>query len=165
MPNITAVLSETNKSAFSGITASGIVGLSDQYPQVDWILDTRATRAAKVSAPVQQDEEPVPCCGYLGFLFKDVLAMMDNPALPFTDPELFNIQNDNTFGQATPKTPLYTCMYKYTADELSPVSETDALVNMDIVGAVRSTWVIYVRRPLGAWDFCHLPEPQKIYPG
>ncbi|KAM0484283.1 hypothetical protein ACHAPX_001703 [Trichoderma viride] len=124
VPNITTVLSEINKSAFAGIIPSGIVGLANQYPQVNSVLEKHVL--PQYQSLFNKVRSQCLVADVTDFLFKDVLGMLDDPSLPFTDPDLVRIQNDNALGKATPKIPLY--VYKSTEDELSPVSETDALV-------------------------------------
>lgn len=138
VPNITTVLSEINKSAFAGIIPSGIVGLANQYPQVNGVIEKHVL--PQYQSLFNKVRSQCLVADISDFLFKDVLAMLDDPSLPFTDPELVRIQNDNALGQATPKIPLY--VYKSTGDELSPVSETDALVKKYCGGG---TPVEYVR--------------------
>ncbi|RFU77839.1 lipase, secreted [Trichoderma arundinaceum] len=141
VPNITTVLSEINKSLTAGIIASGFVGLSNQYPQVNKILEQHVL--PKYQPLFNKVRNQCLVADILDFLFKDVLAMLDDPTLPFTDPELVRIQNDNAPGQVTPKIPLY--VYKSTGDELSPIGETDALVNKYCKGGAS---VKYVRDAL-----------------
>ncbi|KAL6896530.1 secretory lipase domain-containing protein [Trichoderma evansii] len=138
VPNITTVLSEINKSAFAGIIPAGIIGLANQYPQINSVIEDHVL--PQYQPLFNKVRNQCLVADMTDFLFKDVLGMFDDPSLPFTDPELVKIQNDNAMGQATPKIPLY--VYKSTGDELSPVSETDALVKKYCAGG---TSVEYVR--------------------
>ncbi|KAK4078903.1 hypothetical protein Trihar35433_8 [Trichoderma harzianum] len=138
VPNITTVLTEINKSLFAGIIPSGMVGLSNQYPYVAEVLDQHILTQYKPLFGLVRNQ--CLSADVLDFLGRDVLAMFDDPSLPFTDPRLVQIENDNGMGHAIPRIPLY--VYKSTGDELSPVEETDALVSKYCVGG---TSVEYVR--------------------
>ena len=61
-----------------------------------------------------------------GFAFDDILAEFDVPNLILTDPTATRILNENDLGQRTPDIPFF--WYKSILDEISPVGDTDDLV-------------------------------------
>ncbi|KAK5998639.1 Lipase A [Cladobotryum mycophilum] len=138
VPNITTVIRSVNNSTSCGILPSGAFGLAHEYPYIADFL-------SKHILPQYRDdfykaETQCLVASILQFRNKNALAMFDDPKVFFTDPGVVSIFDENRVGQLAPKIPLY--VYKSASDELSPVGETDAVVQGY---CARGTRVQYLR--------------------
>ncbi|KAJ2965771.1 hypothetical protein NQ176_g10457 [Zarea fungicola] len=62
------------------------------------------------------------------FQNEDIIGMFDDRNLVYTNPVALRIINENALGFGdTPKIPMF--LYKSVGDEISPIAETDALVD------------------------------------
>lgn len=124
VPNISNVITTVDGTPFAGLMPTGIMGLAQQYPLVqqtvvDHILPAYQDKFAHV---LQQCFVTT----ILDFLLdSDITAMVDDPSI-FTSPDIMAILNDNALGSRIPSIPLY--VYKSVLDEVSPVADTDDLV-------------------------------------
>jgi hypothetical protein len=126
VPNIYNVIATINKTPSAGIIAAGVVGLAAQYPVMAAGLE------ADVLPQYQADFEAVTqqrCVPDLNlFNNADVINMIDNPAL-WNDPVVTAIFNNNSLEFApAPPAGLPPFVYKAVQDEVSPVADTDALI-------------------------------------
>ena len=124
---MTQVLLTINKSAFVGLAPAGILGLSAQDP------DFRAyVESLLVPANASNFNKALTQCltdDITTFLGQDITAYFTG-GMATLDNE--NIQNfTDTYGNMglrdTPTVPLY--VYKGVNDQVSPINDTDALVN------------------------------------
>lgn len=60
-------------------------------------------------------------------VFQDVAGFADDPNIFFTNPVAVQILSENNMGHSTPDIPLF--IYKFINDEVSPIADTDALVD------------------------------------
>ncbi|RDA95046.1 hypothetical protein CP533_2155 [Ophiocordyceps camponoti-saundersi (nom. inval.)] len=130
VPNISSVVLSINKHASAGLIPAGLVGLANQHPDLDELLQ-------KHVLPQYRDELFAPrkqCQGANDKQFKnrDVPAMLDDPTLIFKHPLAVKLTDKNALGKVAPRVPLF--IYKATKDEVSPVGETDALVRRYCAG-------------------------------
>ncbi|KAG8409562.1 hypothetical protein J3459_017388 [Metarhizium acridum] len=124
VPNITTVLAQVDGTGFAGLIPAGILGLAHQYPELEALLQ-------KHILPQYKDDfyKAASLClagdikEYSG---KNLTQWVDDPTLLHADPTVLGISRENDLGQRAPKAPLL--VYKATHDEISPVAETDALV-------------------------------------
>ncbi|KAK2593086.1 hypothetical protein QQS21_009216 [Conoideocrella luteorostrata] len=124
VPSITTVVTEVNGKPSAGLIASGVLGLTHQYPEL-------ATVVAQHILPQYKSEfykADAQCLGanINDFANKDIVGMFDDRSLVYTNPTAVKITSANRLGQHIPKIPMF--VYKSIGDEISPVSETDKLV-------------------------------------
>ncbi|CAK7209710.1 hypothetical protein SCUCBS95973_000532 [Sporothrix curviconia] len=125
VPNIANVIDTVNKGPFAGLIASGIMGLSHAYPVVADVVKTKFEQPEKFQTVLSQCLVP----DILEFLLADVKGMVTNQSL-WTRPDIVALLNYNSlqYASAPPSTvPFY--IYKSVLDEVSPVADTDNLVN------------------------------------
>ena len=124
VPNISTVISTVNKSPFSGLIPMGILGLAHQYPDLGELVNQELRHQYKAAF----DKVATQCFtpNMIDFLFKDVVGMVKNPSI-FTQGLASNILNENSLGGSIPQIPLY--VYKSVLDEVSPIADTDKLVD------------------------------------
>ncbi|KAK9439660.1 lipase 2 [Metarhizium brunneum] len=125
VPNITTVLGKVDGTGAAGLIPAGILGLAHQYPEVDALIQ-------KHVLPQHRDEfykaDKLCLLGNINeFSGKNLSQFVDDPSLLYANPTVVRIAGENDLGQHAPKAPLL--MYKATKDEVSPVAETDALVD------------------------------------
>ncbi|KJZ72217.1 hypothetical protein HIM_08359 [Hirsutella minnesotensis 3608] len=123
VPSIQTVIQMVNKSLFAGLLPPGMIGLANQYPVINDLLAKHIRPEAKASFYTAKQICAAPQLA--GNLFKDVKAAFDDQSVFTTEP-VTSILNENNMGQAIPQMPLY--VYKAVLDEVSPIRETDDLV-------------------------------------
>ncbi|KAM4060460.1 secretory lipase domain-containing protein [Hirsutella rhossiliensis] len=124
VPNIATVVKSVNKKGSAGLIPTGILGLANQHPDLDQLLEQHVLPQYRA-----QFYKPRSQCFMANnnqFANKDVVGMLDDPSLIFRHPLAVTLIAKNALGSSTPKIPIF--VYKSTADEISPVSETDSLV-------------------------------------
>ncbi|OAA36845.1 Lipase, secreted [Metarhizium rileyi] len=126
VPNITTAVMMLNGQPSAGLIPAGILGLTHQYPELDAVVRRHVL-------PQFRDEfykAGTQCLGANSrdFENRDVVGMFDDRHLVYTNPTAVRIISENGLGQHTPTIPMF--VYKSIADEISPVSETDALVQL-----------------------------------
>ncbi|GAB0136985.1 hypothetical protein EsDP_00005268 [Epichloe bromicola] len=131
VPNITTVVAAVNRGPFAGLIPSGVLGLATQYelgPVLDQHLLPRHRkefyRARDLCLPG----------AILAFAGRDVVGMFDDRSLVYTHPLAVDVLARNALGRRVPPagTPLY--VYKAVGDEISPVGDTDRLVDAYCAG-------------------------------
>lgn len=127
VPNIYNAITTVNETPSAGLIVAGIVGLAAQYPEL------KAGLEAHVLSQYQAGFEAVASTQCFGptisqYSDADVIDMIDNPAL-WNDPLVISIFNNNSL-QYAPAAPsgLPLFVYKAVKDEVSPVADTDALI-------------------------------------
>lgn len=120
-PTLPKVLSNINRSFFSGLIASGIVGLSNEYPSVARSMGENLK--PEHTKTLEKMKQQCAVANILEFSGQDILSMFNEGT--FSLPENVKIMEANALGQAVPKTPLF--IYKSVFDEVSAVQETDDL--------------------------------------
>ncbi|TQV95461.1 secretory lipase [Cordyceps javanica] len=122
-PDILSVLYTINKSVYAGLIGTGVVGLSNEYPEVASLIQEqlRPEKKAKLDGIRSQ------CLGaaVLSFLFQDIFAYVKDPGI-FKGPVVLKVIAENNMGHSAPRIPLL--VYKGVKDEISPVADTDKLV-------------------------------------
>lgn len=139
-PNITNVVTTINKSPFTGLIATGIMGLCTQYPalkaEIDRVL--KPAYRAKFDATLRQ----CLLADAASFLYADVVDMLTDPLFMYTNPVAVAVLDEIALGHAVPQIPLY--WYKSVHDEVSPVADSDAVYEKYCVAGGGAT-VEYVR--------------------
>ena len=121
-PNLQTSIGLVNSSPAAGLLASGMLGLANEYPAVERILQENL----KPEFEYLFERAKRQCLGAISqdFMNKDVIAMFENPDVT-KRPEVVEILKQNAMGQAVPKAPVF--LYKGVFDQISPVRETDAI--------------------------------------
>ena len=117
------VLTGANGGPFAGIAMSGIVGLSQAYPELAQFLDTYLTPEGK--AAVAKAATQCNSANAATFAFKDLYKYFTIPD-PLNQPVPQRVLAEVTMGQHTPTVPLF--VYQSVNDELVPGKDTDAVV-------------------------------------
>jgi hypothetical protein len=146
-PNVTSVLYTINGTLEAGLAPSGILGLASQYPAVYQFI----TQQLKTSGQYNMT-------GFLAarnmsldqtietYANQDIFAYFTNGSALLQAPIVQQIVSaDGLMGyHGVPQMPLY--VYKAIADEISPIADTDALVDKYcMVGAS----ILYQRNSVG----------------
>ncbi|OAA71773.1 Lipase, secreted [Akanthomyces lecanii RCEF 1005] len=123
VPSIPPVITSTDSTAKAGLIPTGMLGLAHQYPELQEILDGQILPEFKDSF----DKVVRQCfvADILSFLNKNITAMVRDAGVLGREPAA-SILAANALGKQTPTIPLF--VYKAVRDEVSPVSDTDALV-------------------------------------
>lgn len=124
-PDIPSVVKTCNNGQYSGIIAGGIMGLTQQYP---WLKDlvykhVKPEYKDKFTRATQQCLIPTAA----DFLFQDVVGMFDIGQELFDRPDVKALLAENNMGHGVPSIPLF--VYKGVLDDLTPVKDTDKLVD------------------------------------
>ncbi|QPG95518.1 hypothetical protein C2857_001050 [Epichloe festucae Fl1] len=131
VPNITTVVSTVNGSPFAGLIPSGVLGLAAEY-DFDFLIDQHLLPRHRREFYGARDM----CLAgdILAYAGRDVVGMFDDRSLVYTHPVAVDILARNALGRRVPGagTPLY--VYKAVGDEISPVGETDRLVDAYCAG-------------------------------
>lgn len=124
VPKVSSVVKTINKGPFAGFIPAGVMGLITQYPELSTVIEShiKPSYSKKFHTVLNQ----CLAADALTFAFDDILAEFDVPNLILTDPTATRILNENDLGQRTPDIPFF--WYKSILDEISPVGDTDDLV-------------------------------------
>ncbi|KAK7946836.1 secretory lipase-domain-containing protein [Apiospora aurea] len=129
-PNITTVMEACSGQLCAGLSPPGIIGLASQFPEVlEYVISQLKT------------EGPLNATSFLSvqtlglaqtstvFAFQDIAGYFINGEGIFSSPPIRKIMNsDGRMGyHGVPQMPLY--VYKAVKDEVSPVKDTDDLVD------------------------------------
>lgn len=138
VPNITTVVTEINGKGNAGLIPAGVLGLAHQYPELDAIVRQHILPQYKDEFYKAENQ----CLGANSndFANKDIIGMFDDRNLVYTNPTAIKIITENGLGQRVPKIPMF--VYKAIKDEVSPVAETDNLVQFYCKGG---TTIQYLR--------------------
>lgn len=131
VPNITNVVTLVNGSPFAGLIPAGVLGLATEY-DLGSLLDQRLL-------PRYKDEFYAArhmCLpgDIVAYALRDIVGMFDDRSLVYRHPLVVDILARNALGHRAPgpATPLY--VYKAVGDEISPVGDTDGLVDAYCAG-------------------------------
>lgn len=139
-PNITNVVTTINKSAFTGLIATGVMGLSTQFPALAAEVDRLLEPAYR--AKFEQVYRQCLLANAASFLFSDVVDMFTDTRFMYDNPVAVAILDEVALGHAVPRIPIY--WYKSVHDEVSPVQDSDALYDIYCAEGSGAT-VEYVR--------------------
>lgn len=120
-----ATLNAVDGSPFAGLVASGIIGLSQQYKE----LNDYVNQMIKPEKKQMFEESKKKCLGelILKYAFQRFGDFVNRPDY-LNDPIATKVINDNIMGQTdTPKVPLF--MYHSKNDQIVPFAPAKTLVN------------------------------------
>ncbi|KAJ3494907.1 hypothetical protein NLG97_g3771 [Lecanicillium saksenae] len=122
-PDILSVMYTINKSVYSGLIATGVVGLANEYPEVASLVAAQLKPEKKSTI----DRIRGQCLGaaVISFMFQDIFSYVKDPSI-FNGTVVKQVVAENNMGQSAPRIPLM--VYKGAKDEISPVADTDKLV-------------------------------------
>ncbi|CAO3626187.1 unnamed protein product [Cunninghamella echinulata] len=123
--NINATLNAVDGSPFAGLVASGIIGLSQQYKE----LNDYVNQMIKPEKKQMFEESKKKCLGelILKYAFQRFSDFVTRPDY-LNDPIATKVINENIMGQTdTPKIPLF--MYHAKNDQIVPFAPAKTLVN------------------------------------
>lgn len=123
VPNINNVMTSVKKGPFAGLLLAGLLGLAHQYKEIDDLVQKHLLPSSRPA--FERVDRQCLTRNFLQFAFKDIATSFDDPAA-FTRGPLTSISHDNDLGHLTPQIPLY--IYKSVLDEVSPIADTDDLV-------------------------------------
>lgn len=123
-PDIPSVINTCNHGPYAGIIAGGIIGLTNAYPDLAKLIDQHLKPEYKDKFNKIKSQCLVATAA--DFLFQDVLAMLDDAEALLSMPYVANLLKENNLGHGVPKVP--TFVYKGVLDDLTPVKDTDKLV-------------------------------------
>ncbi|KEQ95591.1 hypothetical protein AUEXF2481DRAFT_29027 [Aureobasidium subglaciale EXF-2481] len=130
-PNVVKVFDTLNKGTFAGISAAGFLGLGNAYTDFD--------------AYVQSSLIPERGCCFQPGWISTLTSSRDRQSSTLNPIVNTTITNRATMGRhGTPSMPIFA--YKAVAGEISPIADTDALVQQFCNAGVSVT---YVRDPFG----------------
>ncbi|KAG5912917.1 hypothetical protein E4U42_001706, partial [Claviceps africana] len=146
VPNITSVITSVNRSVFAGLIPAGVLGLANQYELAGPVIDDHLLPRHRHD--FYQARHACFVGDMVRFAGRDILAMFDDGSLVYTHPLARRLMDDNALGHHVPRIPLF--LYKAVEDEVSPVGDTDRLVDWYCAGAGRggAATVQYDRVPL-----------------
>lgn len=124
VPKILPVVYAVNKGLFAGLVPAGIQGLANEYPTVAQLIAENL-----VPSKVAEFNKTQNMCltgDIVTYLDQDVFTYVKDTNI-FTEPVVTAVLSANAMGQHIPQIPLY--IYKSAGDEVSPVNDTDYLVN------------------------------------
>ncbi|ATY65439.1 secretory lipase [Cordyceps militaris] len=125
-PDIRNVITTCNKGPYAGIIVSGIMALCSEFPALQALVDSHLRPEYKNKFERTRTQCVVPTAA--DWLFQDVLASFDNATALLARPDVRRLLEDNNLGgRGMPDVPVF--IYKGVADDLSPVADTDALVD------------------------------------
>ncbi|KAF2769285.1 LIP-domain-containing protein [Teratosphaeria nubilosa] len=126
-PNITSVLESISGTVAAGLAPAGIVGLSTQWPDLAQLLqdDVKANMSEMLFSVVNETLTE----SLLSFLFRDITSYFVNGVEDLLKPAAVMPQDrDGQMGfHGFPQFPIFA--YKAIADEISPIADTDKLIN------------------------------------
>ncbi len=126
VPNVANVIKAINGQPLAGFIPTGVLGLASQYPAAGPLVDAALKPESKALfySPLKQ----CLTANAAAFLFKDVLGMFTDRNFLLTNEVLVGITEENSLvGKTTPTIPLF--WYKSAMDEVSPVADSDKLVD------------------------------------
>lgn len=149
-PNITSVLHAVNGSLYVGLVPSGVLGLATQYAD----FNTALMAGLKTSGPynktaflmAKEESQPQTFATFndqdIFEYFTDGVAFFDNPVIS----DVLNTEGLMGF-HGVPDIPLF--VYKAIGDTLSPIADTDALVQ---TYCDYGTNILYQRNTVGGHE-------------
>ncbi len=144
VPSLESALYATNGTLFAGLSAAATVGLRNAYPQYRAIVESQVVPEKLDNF----DKAGTLCLSslILEYAFEDILAYFKDNAAILRIPLIRSILNETgVMGQhGLPEMPIYA--YKAVGDEISPVKDTDALIESL---CARGANIQYVRDHVG----------------
>lgn len=124
VPNITNVVTAINGGPFAFLIPSGILGLASEYPDLKKVVEDHL----KPEASTKFHKAGTQClvANAAEYVLQDIIGMFDDRQLIYRNPTAVRILGENALGKRTPKIPLY--WYKSVLDEVSPVRDSDAVI-------------------------------------
>lgn len=123
VPQILPVIDAVNKGPFTGLIPSGIMGLANEYDEIDQLIDEKILLSKK--ADLEQARSMCLVGDAEKYFGQDVYSYTTDPNI-FTEETATTVMSANDMGQHVPTIPLL--IYKSAGDEISPVNNTDSLV-------------------------------------
>jgi len=125
IPNIQNVMETINNGPFAGLSASGVMGLYNEYPNLAAYLEQQFVPATETKFKSVRGQ-CLPATA-IEFAFNDMFSYFKsgNAVIQGAVPQ--EVLKTNTLGQHVPTTPLY--FYKSINDEVSPIADTDKIVS------------------------------------
>lgn len=131
VPSILPVIDATNKGLFAGLIPAGVQGLALEYPEIEDLIGDALTADGK-----KEFEKTKGLClagNIVTYFGKDVYKFVNDPDV-FKSPNATKVLDANAMGHRMPSMPLL--IYKAGSDEVSPVNDTNALVDTYCAGGV-----------------------------
>ncbi len=125
VPNITTAITSMNKAPYAGLIPSGIMGLYNQYPEFAQVVNQHLLPRYRPN--LEKVTQQCASATVAQFFSDDITAIFDNPDLFHSDSTFIEIFNANALGKRRPSAPLF--VYKSVDDEISPIQDTDVLVD------------------------------------
>ncbi|KZZ92816.1 Lipase, secreted [Moelleriella libera RCEF 2490] len=123
VPDILNAMNAMNRHAAAGLIASGINGLANAYPELRKVISDQIL--PEYSEAFRQASKQCLVANIIDYAFADLFSQVKDSQVIFQEPAK-SIMKDNSAGQATPRIPLF--IYKPIHDEVSPIADTDKLV-------------------------------------
>ncbi|POR38543.1 Lipase 4 [Tolypocladium paradoxum] len=105
VPNITTVVTNINGKADAGLIPPGVIGLSNQYPELGRVVDQHLLPQFRTE--FNKAKSQCFLADHTDFANKDVVGMFDDRNLVYTNPIAVRILAQNALGQHTPQIPLF----------------------------------------------------------
>ncbi|KAK4616537.1 Trichothecene C-3 esterase [Fulvia fulva] len=129
-PNISSVLLAVSGSLQAGLIPAGILGLASQYPELDqYLTDNLKTDGEFNATGFREATNYTVTEAIVAFASQDITQYFSNGAGTLFDPIPRSVINrEGIMGyHGVPKMPVFA--YKAIMDEVSPVNDTDILVD------------------------------------
>ncbi|KUI55674.1 Lipase 1 [Cytospora mali] len=131
-PNVTSVLLSINEKISAGLAPPAIIGLTSQWPDSQEYVFSKLvnnTVGTYTAANFLAAENMTLSEAESAYAFQDITQYFVDGLADITGPEVSTaINNDGIMGLAgVPQMPVYA--YKAVKDEISQISDTDALIN------------------------------------
>ncbi|KAE8344869.1 hypothetical protein BDV24DRAFT_160171 [Aspergillus arachidicola] len=123
VPKIRPVIEAVNKGLFVGLVPSGIQGLANEYPDIQQLINDGLKPSKR--ADFNKTQNLCLSGDIIQYLGQDIYDYTNDRNI-FDQPAAVKVMDANAMGQHVPKIPLL--VYKSVGDEISPVNDTDALV-------------------------------------
>ncbi|GAB1192506.1 hypothetical protein APSETT444_001698 [Aspergillus pseudonomiae] len=123
VPKIRPVIDAVNKGPFVGLVPAGIQGLANEYPDIQKLIDDGLNPSKR--AEFNKTQNLCLSGDLIQYFGKDIYEYANDRDI-FDQPAAVKVMNANAMGQHVPKIPLL--IYKSVGDEISPVNDTDSLV-------------------------------------
>lgn len=125
-PNIQSVIKTCNGNYYAGIIVGGIAALTNEYPELNALVEKNLKPEHRAKYEKVKTQCLVPTA--VDWAFQNVLDIFVDSNAIFGLPYVQNLLNDNNLGgRAIPDVPMF--IYKGVIDDLSPVKDTDDLVD------------------------------------
>ncbi|RDW81510.1 putative secretory lipase [Aspergillus mulundensis] len=124
VPQIFPVIEASNKGVFTGLLPAGIQGLANEYPAAQQLI--REGIRPETWAEFNKTQQLCLTGNILEYIGQDVYSYTIAPDV-FETPLANSVMEPNAMGHNTPEIPLL--IYKAVNDQISPISDTDALYN------------------------------------